>query len=68
MTQIICVLFQGTTVITSLTSVLHDDKEFPKAKVFDPAHFLDENGKFKKSDHFLAFSAGTKLYFLVIQQ
>ena len=52
--------FQGTTVVTSLSSVLHDEKEFPNPKVFDPAHFLDESGNFKKSDYFMAFSAGNK--------
>ncbi|XP_004607406.2 cytochrome P450 2C20-like isoform X2 [Sorex araneus] len=51
---------KGTTIITSLTSVLHDEREFPNAKVFDPDHFLDESGKFKKSDYFMAFSAGKR--------
>ncbi|XP_055976818.1 cytochrome P450 2C19-like [Sorex fumeus] len=51
---------KGTNIITSLTSVLHDEREFPNAKVFDPGHFLDESGKFKRSDYFLAFSAGKR--------
>ncbi|XP_076981612.1 cytochrome P450 2C19-like [Tamandua tetradactyla] len=52
---------KGTTVLVSLSSVLHDNKEFPNAGQFDPGHFLDESGNFKKSDYFVAFSAGKRI-------
>uniref|UniRef100_A0A8C6FZS2 Uncharacterized protein n=1 Tax=Moschus moschiferus TaxID=68415 RepID=A0A8C6FZS2_MOSMO len=60
--QLICFsLSQGTTILTSLTSVLHDGKEFPNPEQFDPGHFLDKSGNFKKSDYFMAFSAGKRV-------
>nr|XP_055111039.1 cytochrome P450 2C9 isoform X2 [Symphalangus syndactylus] len=52
---------KGTTILTSLTSVLHDNKEFPNPEVFDPRHFLDGGGNFKKSNYFMPFSAGKRI-------
>lgn len=49
----------------TLNSVLHDESMWETPHSFNPQHFLDQDGKFRKREAFLPFSAGkpTAKYF-----
>nr|KAF6504546.1 cytochrome P450 family 2 subfamily J member 2 [Rousettus aegyptiacus] len=48
---------KGTTILTNLTALHKDPKEWATPDTFNPEHFL-ENGQFKKREAFLPFSVG----------
>ncbi|XP_044530713.1 cytochrome P450 2J2-like [Gracilinanus agilis] len=47
---------KGTMMLTNLTALHRDPKEWATPETFNPEHFL-ENGQFKKRESFLPFSA-----------
>lgn len=52
--------FQGLNIIPLLCTSQFDPTQFKNPDSFDPTHFLDSKGRFKKNDAFMAFSAGTR--------
>ncbi|XP_074492012.1 cytochrome P450 2J1-like isoform X2 [Sebastes fasciatus] len=52
---------KGTFVMPTLISVLRDESMWETPHSFNPQHFLDQDGKFRKREAFLAFSAGKRV-------
>ncbi|XP_051731740.1 cytochrome P450 2J3-like [Ctenopharyngodon idella] len=52
---------KDTVVIGSLTSVLFDESEWETPHSFNPGHFLDAEGNFRKRDAFFPFSIGKRV-------
>nr|AUX14901.1 cytochrome p450 CYP2P16 [Kryptolebias marmoratus] len=52
---------KGTIIIPLLHSVLHDETMWETPHTFNPQHFLDKDGKFRKREAFMPFSAGKRV-------
>ncbi|XP_036376782.1 cytochrome P450 2J2-like isoform X1 [Megalops cyprinoides] len=51
---------KGAMVVTNLSSVLNDKNEWETPDIFNPGHFLDSEGRFRRREAFLPFSAGKR--------
>ncbi|XP_048034959.1 cytochrome P450 2J4 isoform X1 [Megalobrama amblycephala] len=56
-----CLIPKGVMVLPMLKPILEDKNEYSTPYEFNPAHFLDENGKFLKREKFIPFSLGKRM-------
>ncbi|KAM4695596.1 cytochrome P450 2G1-like [Rhinophrynus dorsalis] len=56
-----CTIPKDTDIFTLLCSVHCDPSQFTTPYKFNPTHFLNEEGKFKKNEGMMAFSAGKRV-------
>ncbi|XP_013911886.1 PREDICTED: cytochrome P450 2C31-like isoform X1 [Thamnophis sirtalis] len=52
---------KGLNVIPLLCTSQFDPTQFKNPQAFDPTHFLDESGGFRRREAFMAFSAGKRV-------
>ncbi|XP_028300132.1 cytochrome P450 2J2-like [Gouania willdenowi] len=52
---------KGTIILPMLHIVLNDESLWETPHSFNPQHFLDEDGKFRKREAFIPFSAGKRV-------
>ncbi|XP_048833580.1 cytochrome P450 2J2-like isoform X7 [Brienomyrus brachyistius] len=52
---------KGTSITAILTSVLNDQSEWETPNTFNPGHFLDSQGRFRRREAFYPFSAGLRV-------
>ncbi|XP_074859932.1 cytochrome P450 2J4-like isoform X2 [Carettochelys insculpta] len=52
---------KGTVILPHLTSALFDPKEWETPQLFNPHHFLTQDGNFVSKEAFLPFSAGHRV-------
>ncbi|XP_051233223.1 cytochrome P450 2J2-like isoform X2 [Dicentrarchus labrax] len=52
---------KGTMILPTLDSVLHDESMWETPHSFNPQHFLDQDGTFRKREAFFPFSAGKRV-------
>ncbi|XP_027701810.1 cytochrome P450 2G1-like [Vombatus ursinus] len=55
------ILPKGTDIFPLIGSALRDPKYFSKPEIFEPKHFLDEQGCFKKNEAFVPFASGKRV-------
>uniref|UniRef100_A0A8C1V8J5 Cytochrome P450 2J6-like n=2 Tax=Cyprinus carpio TaxID=7962 RepID=A0A8C1V8J5_CYPCA len=56
-----CLIPKGVMVLPMLKPILEDKNEYHSPYEFNPAHFLDEDGKFLKKENFIPFSIGKRM-------